>query len=367
MKKRLIQKVVALAIAFSLVLGEGSSVRAAQPDDGTMMSDVGKDMLESSEEAEEELLLEASEETEGNLPLEEEESSVDDRIEEEASTEEVAEDAHGEVPQEETENNEEADEKEIVEETEESSVEVEITPEEEVSTVEVEENEDLENLFPGLEESYTLSSTQMADKKELSSFVEEITNLKEDEDYVADEIMVEAETEELAHAYAKAFGGILKDYVLGIAVITLEDKAGIGEVCVATAVAASAREDILLPAAWPNYYRYIYSAANTKPTDPFLAENNPRYQWYHNVIGSQQAWEAGFTGKGVTVAVLDSGIREGHEDVQATDVNYFSGANVTITSGNDGHGHGTHVAGIIAAKKNDKGGIGIAYDANLIS
>ncbi|MFB6718876.1 S8 family peptidase [Kribbella sp. NPDC056345] len=62
-------------------------------------------------------------------------------------------------------------------------------------------------------------------------------------------------------------------------------------------------------------------------------------------IGAPAAWQAGFTGDGVSVAVLDSGIDTSHPDL-ATQV---AGAkNFTDTPDGDHNGHGTHVASTIA-------------------
>ena len=68
-------------------------------------------------------------------------------------------------------------------------------------------------------------------------------------------------------------------------------------------------------------------------------------------------------GEGIAVAVLDTGIDEKCVDLPAL----LGGVN-TIDSthwGSDGHGHGTHVAGIIAAVDNDMGVVGAAPDAGL--
>lgn len=69
------------------------------------------------------------------------------------------------------------------------------------------------------------------------------------------------------------------------------------------------------------------------------------------------------TGAGVNVAVLDTGIDLTHPDLQA---NIVGGKNCsTGRSYNDGNGHGTHVAGIIAALNNASGVVGVAPGAML--
>jgi subtilisin len=60
---------------------------------------------------------------------------------------------------------------------------------------------------------------------------------------------------------------------------------------------------------------------------------------------------------GVAVAVLDTGVDLGHQDVSAlVGTNCVGGANRRTSAVTDGHGHGTHVAGTIAGR----GGIGVA-------
>lgn len=79
------------------------------------------------------------------------------------------------------------------------------------------------------------------------------------------------------------------------------------------------------------------------------------------------AWEAGATGKGVTVAVVDTGIDLSHPDLSAN----ISSSSVDIVAGRDniggGTAHGTRVASIIAAPFNSTGSVGIAYNASIMS
>lgn len=83
--------------------------------------------------------------------------------------------------------------------------------------------------------------------------------------------------------------------------------------------------------------------------------------WGIPQIKAAAAWNSGFTGKGVKVAVIDSGITR-HEDlVIAGGYSAIDG----MTSYADDQGHGTHVAGIIGAKNNSIGLKGVAHEASL--
>ncbi|MCW6005491.1 S8 family serine peptidase [Micromonospora sp. CPCC 205371] len=84
-------------------------------------------------------------------------------------------------------------------------------------------------------------------------------------------------------------------------------------------------------------------------------------------IGAPTAWESGYTGKGVTVAVLDTGVDTSHPDLagKVAEARNFSEA----PEDGDTVGHGTHVASIIAGSGAASGGKykGVAPDARLVS
>ncbi|MGW0821640.1 S8 family peptidase [Streptomyces sp. NPDC002845] len=84
-------------------------------------------------------------------------------------------------------------------------------------------------------------------------------------------------------------------------------------------------------------------------------------------IGVPAAREAGYTGKGAKVAVLDTGWDHDHPDLQGRVVAEHNFANGSDNADDD-NGHGTHVAGIVAGSGGASGGRyeGVAPDADLL-
>ena len=131
---------------------------------------------------------------------------------------------------------------------------------------------------------------------------------------------------------------------------------------------------------------FAVPAANAAAaSDPLLSQ-----QWALNdpsAIGAEEAWTQS-SGAGVLVAVLDTGIQLDHPDLAANVwtnpgevagngrdddndgiVDDVHGANMFDFSANvnDDNGHGTHVAGIVAARRgNGIGGSGVAPDAKIL-
>lgn len=107
----------------------------------------------------------------------------------------------------------------------------------------------------------------------------------------------------------------------------------------------------------------------------FATPNDPRYsaQYAPQITNLETVWD-NYTGDGVVVAVIDSGVDTLHEDFGGSTTfkagkNYAT-SSVTdygITDNYDENGHGTHVAGIIGARRNNnKGIVGVAPEATII-
>jgi hypothetical protein len=95
------------------------------------------------------------------------------------------------------------------------------------------------------------------------------------------------------------------------------------------------------------------------PTDPFFAR-----QWYLGAVKAFDAWPQRPTLPGMRVAVIDSGIDVGHPEFagRIAQAKSFVGG-----TARDNHGHGTFVAGLIAASMNNNEGIaGMAFPAQLL-
>lgn len=139
----------------------------------------------------------------------------------------------------------------------------------------------------------------------------------------------------------------------------------------------------------PDYEAQLLELDIDHPADPNDDYFQSNYQYNLTDINAQSAWDAGLTGEGVTVAVIDSGINVDHLDVpvkvgrgryyfyreeenglytfDGKKYNFYSNDNVS-----DNLGHGTAVSGVLAANTNNRsssytGGIaGIAPNVTLM-
>lgn len=121
--------------------------------------------------------------------------------------------------------------------------------------------------------------------------------------------------------------------------------------------------------------------APTLPTQPVVLPTEPLAAQHLLDIKAPQAWERGYNAAGVTVAVLDTGIRATHSEFEdrigdkstafsrkyvldgnANPVTAEDFSTIQHTNINDEHSHGTHVAGIIAGKT-----YGVAPEAQIMA
>jgi subtilisin len=106
---------------------------------------------------------------------------------------------------------------------------------------------------------------------------------------------------------------------------------------------------------------------SAEPTFPEPAPT-PEYllSWGVTRIAADRAAWNGIRGAGIKVAILDTGIDYNHPELKE---NYRGGYNFLTNTADpfddSRRGHGTHIAGIIAAKDNGTGVVGVAPDASL--
>lgn len=78
------------------------------------------------------------------------------------------------------------------------------------------------------------------------------------------------------------------------------------------------------------------------------------------------AYPTGNTGANVIVALVDTGIDLTHPDLAANIVGNYNAIN-SLKTGKDDNGHGSHVAGTVAALDNEIGVLGVAPNAKLLA
>lgn len=128
--------------------------------------------------------------------------------------------------------------------------------------------------------------------------------------------------------------------------------------------------DMLLsnPAVVGIYDDLIGAVGALEPLESLGVAPGEGFDWglqYINVPAAQQE-KGGTQGTGVTIAVLDTGIDVNHPELGSR---IAGGFNAMRGGGShkDNHGHGTHIAGIIAAAINQHGIVGAAPQAKLMA
>nr|WP_292052459.1 S8 family peptidase [Brevundimonas sp. UBA5866] len=105
------------------------------------------------------------------------------------------------------------------------------------------------------------------------------------------------------------------------------------------------------------------------PPPPIPGSSAGEYTRNWGVAGSNvyAAWQAGATGRGVTVAVVDSGIDMDHPDLSANISPLSTDVVVGRNSPEGPDRHGTRVASFIASPFNGRGTVGVAFNASIMS
>jgi serine protease len=105
----------------------------------------------------------------------------------------------------------------------------------------------------------------------------------------------------------------------------------------------------------------VYALGVPTGSDPYRSQ-----QWDLGKMRVAEAWQKS-TGSGVVVAVIDTGVDSTHPDLAANTLRGYDAVTNTAGPGTDGNGHGTHVAGTIAAVTSNNVGVSaVAPDVKIL-
>ncbi len=262
----------------------------------------------------------------------------------------------------------------------------------------------------GMPDSYVLSDGLSWEKEQLKAHdvVNELKELKAGVDYIENQVIFTADDEEFAKQVAASYNAKLVSCKNGVAVLELDPE----KITVSQAVEAGCSELMsnMVPVN-PNYLIYLddpevdrsslessssreeaagisaskktgmtldwsywyYTGFKDKYLNPWVEPDPIYYQWMHDAIGSYQAWGVSTGSSDVTVAVIDTGVNEKSSDLKGRVSTIPDWPTTYSSDGNsydigDNSSHGTHVAGIIAAAGgNGKGGVGIAPNVKILN
>ncbi len=107
-------------------------------------------------------------------------------------------------------------------------------------------------------------------------------------------------------------------------------------------------------------------AAAANPMGAAIAAQRKEETWGVNRVHAPAAWPI-TEGKGVKVAIIDTGIDTSHPDLSGSVDGGYSAITKTENPMDyqDDNGHGSHVAGTVAGKRDGKGVVGVAPKARL--
>ncbi len=111
------------------------------------------------------------------------------------------------------------------------------------------------------------------------------------------------------------------------------------------------------------------SAVKALKEDQLVEKEAQLTSWGHGAIHLQNRIPVNSTGKGIKIAIIDSGVDNKHPDLKVAGgvcvLDTVLDENACNRSYMDDNGHGTHVAGIISAQDNAVGTVGVAPGASI--
>lgn len=254
-----------------------------------------------------------------------------------------------------------------------------------VSDQEKEDNSQ-EEQKPLEEKSFYLDENKRVQKKQLKELhlAEAVFQMIPGEDYADSQVYFTAESQKEAEQIADLYNAELVSYEDKVAVLKTEKP-------VPEMLRLAEEQENDYPAVYPNFYytlatgsavemkaelseqelsRKLEQAVSNNslygamwlPNDPLLGE-----QWHHDMVYDYAAWNTA-KGENVLVAVIDSGINRTHPDLKKNIKAAVNKCSFAQNGAEDNSGHGTHVAGIIAAVADNGIGVaGVAPAAKLLA
>jgi subtilisin family serine protease len=174
--------------------------------------------------------------------------------------------------------------------------------------------------------------------------------------------IIEADNLDVVKREVLARGGAIKRSMTHVKALVVELSAAESKKLQQKHPGVTVYEDIELHA--------IAAKAAGKPAGGSVTPPAQTTPWGIVAIHANETNAAGFRGEGAIVCVVDTGIDKTHPDLAA---NIIGGRNFVVAKGkvdpsawNDDNGHGSHVAGTIAALDNNIGVVGVAPRASLL-
>src|SRR6266487_315831 len=113
-----------------------------------------------------------------------------------------------------------------------------------------------------------------------------------------------------------------------------------------------------------------HSELTSKPSMATVDLNSNVFHFTDSAADTQvhanQVWAAGYTGGGIRLAILDSGINQANQEFAGRILAGLCHTEIVGTTCEDDNGHGTHVAGIAAAQGVNAAAEGVAPAVQLM-